>query len=116
MRKWSIQVRLVGPNGEDLPADIFDKVTYKLHPTFEEPIRSKCAGCCLPRFLDPCLLTALRAAFTKPPFRIDEEGWGEFELQVVFTPLGGRNEIVINHDLNFQQGSKYDTPQVLVSG
>lgn len=39
MRKWSIQISLVGPNGEELPAKVFDKVTYQLHPTFEKPIR-----------------------------------------------------------------------------
>lgn len=40
-RKWSIEVCLVGPEGEEIPATVFDKVTYKLHPTFEVPIRSK---------------------------------------------------------------------------
>lgn len=40
-RKWSIEVYLVGANGQDVPATVYDKVTYKLHPTFEVPIRSK---------------------------------------------------------------------------
>ena len=42
MREWSIKVYVVGPNGEDLPATIFDRVTYKLHPTFQNPNRSTC--------------------------------------------------------------------------
>lgn len=47
MRKWSIQVSVLGPNGEELPANVFDKVTYKLHPTFVNPNRSKyyCPSC-----------------------------------------------------------------------
>jgi len=40
MREWSIRVYLLGPNGDELPATIFDKVTYKLHPTFANPTRS----------------------------------------------------------------------------
>lgn len=39
MREWSIRIFLVGPGGEELPANIFDKVTYKLHPTFINPTR-----------------------------------------------------------------------------
>lgn len=39
MRKWSIQVSMVGPDGKDMPANVFDKVTYKLHPTFANPTR-----------------------------------------------------------------------------
>lgn len=41
VRKWGIEVCLVGPNGEDIPANVFDKVTYRLHPTFKNPVRSK---------------------------------------------------------------------------
>lgn len=39
MREWSIRIFVMGPNGEELPATIFDKVTYKLHPTFTNPTR-----------------------------------------------------------------------------
>lgn len=42
MRDWSIRVFLLGPKGEELPATIFEKVTYKLHPTFASPTRSAC--------------------------------------------------------------------------
>lgn len=35
-RSWSIEIHLVGPNGEDMPANIFEKATYKLHETFNE--------------------------------------------------------------------------------
>lgn len=39
MREWSIRIFVLGPGGEELPAVIFDKVTYKLHPTFTNPTR-----------------------------------------------------------------------------
>lgn len=41
-RKWSIQVTMLNSDGVEIPADVYEKVTYKLHPTFEVPIRSKC--------------------------------------------------------------------------
>jgi transcription initiation factor IIF auxiliary subunit len=44
MRKWSIKLVCVGPNGQELPASFIEKVTYKLHPTFEKPTRG----------MDPC--------------------------------------------------------------
>lgn len=40
MREWSIKIVVLGPNGEELPATMFDKVTYRLHPTFHNPNRS----------------------------------------------------------------------------
>lgn len=35
-RSWSIEIHVVGPNGEDMPANIFEKATYRLHETFNE--------------------------------------------------------------------------------
>ncbi|ODQ67566.1 transcription initiation factor TFIID subunit 14 [Nadsonia fulvescens var. elongata DSM 6958] len=81
VRKWSIKVCLVGPNGQDIPATVFDKVVYKLHPTFENPNRS----------------------FKKPPFKIDEQGWGEFDLAIVFHIAEKGGEHTVLHDLNFQK-------------
>ncbi|KAL8722957.1 MAG: hypothetical protein Q9225_000649 [Loekoesia sp. 1 TL-2023] len=39
----------------------------------------------------------------KPPFKIQEEGWGEFDMRIVVTGIdkGGDHELL--HDLNFQQ-------------
>lgn len=81
MREWSIELCILGPNKQELPAIVFDKVTYKLHPTFQNPTRS----------------------FKKPPFRIEEQGWGEFDLGIVlhFADRGG--EQTLSHDLNFAE-------------
>lgn len=83
MRKWSISVSLVGPNDQDLPATIFDRVTYKLHPTFQNPTR----------------------VIKKPPFKIEEQGWGEFDLVIVLHTADKGGDHTITHDLNFAQTS-----------
>jgi transcription initiation factor TFIID/TFIIF subunit len=59
---------------------------------------------CLPPSND---VTALK----KPPFRIDEDGWGEFELRIGFKELSGKTHEVL-HDLNFQQ-EKYEVKHVI---
>jgi transcription initiation factor IIF auxiliary subunit len=47
----------------------------------------------------------MRQTFRRPPFRIDEKGWGEFDMQIVLTPIGASKsgEHTLAHDLNFQQ-------------
>lgn len=91
MRRWSIKVLLVhAQTGAEMPATVFEKVTYKLHPTFANPNR----------------------ALKKPPFVIEEEGWGEFDMDVVLTMADKAGEHVVRHDLNFQT-EKYETTHVL---
>jgi transcription initiation factor IIF auxiliary subunit len=34
LRSWSIEIYLVNEHGEQVPANVFDKVTYTLHPSF----------------------------------------------------------------------------------
>lgn len=80
MRKWSIEVHALGPDGSELPAVMFDKATYKLHPTFVNPTR----------------------VVKTPPFLIEEQGWGEFDLSVTLHTVGGGDH-VLAHDLNFSK-------------
>ncbi|KAI9831344.1 MAG: hypothetical protein M1819_005118 [Sarea resinae] len=81
MRRWSIEIFILNEHGEDVPANIFEKVVYKLHPSFEA--------------------RAIQT-FRKPPFRIEEEGWGEFDMQIVLTAPEKGGEFTLAHDLNFQ--------------
>ncbi|KAK9365914.1 yeats family-domain-containing protein [Lipomyces kononenkoae] len=90
MRKWSVKITLVGPSGADVPANIFDKVTYKLHPTFQNPNRT----------------------LKKPPFKLEEQGWGEFDMTIVMHAVDKGGEKSIIHDLNFLE-SKYVTEHKL---
>jgi len=54
---WQVYVR--GCSNEDL-SYVIRKVVFKLHESFDEPSR----------------------VVTKPPFEVNEEGWGEFELSM----------------------------------
>ena len=36
VRAWHIEVYLLNESGEEVPASVFEKVTYKLHPSFEK--------------------------------------------------------------------------------
>lgn len=94
MRSWDISVYLVGPDGEDMPATCFEKCTYVLHESFG-PKR-------------------MRQTFKTPPFKINEKGWGEFDMQIVLTPVGAPKggDQTITHDLNFQN-ERYESTHVV---
>ncbi|KAK6465344.1 yeats family-domain-containing protein [Scheffersomyces coipomensis] len=84
MRQWSIEVAMLDSTGKEVPATILDKVTYTLHPTFANPIRT----------------------IKQSPFRVEEQGWGEFDIPISIHILGlnGKTgERKFNHDLNFAQ-------------
>lgn len=73
---------LLDMEGNEIPATIFDKVVYHLHPTFTNPNRT----------------------FTEFPFIIEEQGWGGFPLHISLFLLEKGGERKITHDLNFIQG------------
>ncbi|KAL4802261.1 yeats family-domain-containing protein [Aspergillus unguis] len=88
LRSWSIEVYLLNEHGEQVPANVFDKVIYRLHPSFGN-----------------------RATQTvkNPPFKIQEEGWGEFDMII---GLVADKEYSIGHDLNFAQ-ERYESKHVI---
>ncbi len=90
LRAWSIEIFLLNSEGKPIPATIFEKVTYHLHPTFANPTR----------------------VLKKAPFKISEEGWGEFELGLTLTFIEKSGERKLAHDLNFQQ-NRYEVDHVL---
>lgn len=47
----------------------------------------------------------------QPPFRVAEDGWGEFELKIDLLDAGGKTHEFL-HDLNFQQ-NKYEVKHVV---
>lgn len=47
-----------------------------------------------------------------PPFRIQEEGWGEFDMQIGLTAAD--KEHFVTHDLNFAQ-NRYESKHLIVS-
>lgn len=49
--------------------------------------------------------------FKKPPFRVSEDGWGEFELMIELKDLAGKLHNIV-HDLNFNN-ARYETKQII---
>ena len=52
--------------------------------------------------------------FKKPPFRIEEKGWGEFDMNIVLTAVGKGGDHTLEHDLNFQ-AERYEAKHQVVS-
>jgi transcription initiation factor IIF auxiliary subunit len=79
MKSWNIEVFLLDEAGNEKTASCFTKVVYNLHPSFLNPVQT----------------------FNEPPFRCENEGWGEFDMTIDFftTEKGGKN--TVTHDLNF---------------
>ena len=95
MRRWSVELHMLDDAGNLIPASIFEKVTYELHPTFPKP----------------------KQEFRNAPFRIDEKGWGEFDM-ILRCTLKGKGSAAdrdhpISHDLNFQT-ERYEATHTLV--
>jgi transcription initiation factor IIF auxiliary subunit len=55
-----------------------------------------------------------RTVFKKPPFRIDEKGWGEFDMSIVLTAVGKGGDHTLDHDLNFH-AERYEAKHQVVS-
>lgn len=92
MRSWSIEIWLLDENGVEVPATVFDKAVYNLHPSFERP----------------------KQTFKKPPFRIEEKGWGEFDMQIVLSGIHKGGDHTLDHDLNFHK-ERYEAKHQVVS-
>ncbi|KAI9820956.1 MAG: hypothetical protein M1832_003428 [Thelocarpon impressellum] len=90
MRAWNIRVYVLDESGQDAPATLFEKVKYILHPSFKNPTHT----------------------VKTPPFKIQEEGWGEFDMDIVLTGVDKGGDHPIKHDLNFQH-ERYEATHVV---
>ncbi|KAL8687067.1 MAG: hypothetical protein Q9224_005262 [Gallowayella concinna] len=91
MRSWKISLVLINEHdGGEVPATIFEKATYKLHPTFGD------------RETQGKPLSGM-PVIKKPPFGIKEEGWGEFDMRIIVSVIEKGGDHEFTHDLNFQQ-------------
>ncbi|KAJ2523329.1 transcription factor TFIIF complex subunit Tfg3 [Coemansia sp. RSA 2049] len=70
------------------------KVEFILHETFDTPHRA-------------LINSADLIVVTRAPFRVEEEGWGEFDLVVIVHMVNSPDTYKIVHDLNFQEGESY---------
>ncbi|TPR01364.1 Phosducin family protein [Aspergillus niger] len=113
LRSWSIEIYVVNEHGEQVPANVFDKVTYTLHPSFGDRAIQSTSHPLLfahPRSASGQWEPDDRDAFKNPPFRISEEGWGEFDMQIGLTAAD--KEHFVTHDLNFAQ-PRYESKHVI---
>lgn len=55
-----------------------------------------------------------RAVFKKPPFKIEEKGWGEFDMTIVLSATNKGGDHSLEHDLNFQS-ERYEAKHTVVS-
>jgi len=62
----------------------------------------------------PLSLHLLTIVIKKPPFKVEEEGWGEFDLGVTLHYVDKEGTKELSHDLNFQE-ARYESPHKLVS-
>ncbi|ORY09967.1 yeats family-domain-containing protein [Clohesyomyces aquaticus] len=80
MRAWTIEIWLLDEAGQEVAANCFEKAVYNLHPSFPKN----------------------KQTFKKPPFKIEEKGWGEFDMSIVLTAVHKGGDHTLEHDLNFQ--------------
>ena len=103
---------------------MFEKVTYELHPSFDkrakqgtlrviEVVHSRIAYEFEKR-MSADVLCSLVTVVKTPPFRIEEEGWGEFEMQITLHALGKGGDHHLSHDLNFGE-TRYEVKHPVVS-
>ena len=90
MREWSIELVQLDKDNNEIPLSIVDRVVYHLHPTFANPNRK----------------------FTEPPFKIIEQGWGGFPLNISLFLVDKGGERKITHDLNFLK-EEYEVDHVI---
>src|SRR5450432_362625 len=110
MKLWSIEVYLIDENGNTIDANIFSKVVYNLHPSFANPVQSAHPYPCLVYQLLTCYS---RSAFEKPPFRCENEGWGEFDMTIDLYAAEKGGKHTLQHDLNFAK-PRYESKHNIV--
>lgn len=87
--KWCVYVR--GCNGEDISYYI-KRVSFKLHESFAQPIRSA---------VHLSLLSYnFHLDIDEAPFEVNETGWGEFQIQIKITFQDpAQRQVTLNHHL-----------------
>lgn len=83
LRRWTVEVVMLDEQGNEVDANILTSVKFQLHPTFPEPIKH----------------------IRKPPFVIDEEGWGEFQIKISCKMIGKAGKFTILHELDFEDNA-----------
>lgn len=74
---------MLDERGVEIDAIVLSDCTFHLHPTFENPIRR----------------------VSTPPFALEEQGWGEFDIKIVCNFLEDAGKVTIRHPLEFEENA-----------
>ena len=85
-------------------------MTYKLHPSFGDRATQSIFDTVVGIENGGRRLIEF-PAIDNPPFRIQEQGWGEFDMQVILSAAD--KDHIITHDLNFAT-PRYESKHVVV--
>lgn len=99
------------------PGKMSQPISSKRQPTSSTPpLVTEKLRVCHTRHRPPRLVLtqAMSQVIKRPPFKIQEEGWGEFDLRIIVSAVdkGGDHELL--HDLNFQN-ERYEAEHKIVS-
>ena len=108
--RWTVAVRGAASNpdsdivgGADDLSYFIKRVTFKLHDTYQNAVRSKSkkespAFCCNRKNQ---ITVCDHPDIDRPPFEVSETGWGEFEIhiRISFIPEAGEKQLTLYHHL-----------------
>ena len=101
------------------------RVTFKLHDTYQNAVRSKSKKQPFAVFRDKRITLRGHPDIDKPPFEVSETGWGEFEvnIRISFIQEAGEKQLSLYHHLKLHpwvegEGSSVPPPleQAIKSG
>lgn len=75
---------MLNSHEEEVALDILSACVFYLHPTFKEPVRR----------------------LRQPPFVLEENGWGEFEMRILCHFIENVGKFTINHILSFESNAQ----------
>lgn len=83
VRRWKVELCMLNEKDEEVVLDIVSACIFYLHPTFKEPVRK----------------------LRQPPFMLEEEGWGEFDMDIVCHFIENVGKFTIKHLLSFEHNA-----------
>jgi hypothetical protein len=72
MRSWNIEIWLLDESGQEVAANVFEKATYNLHPSFEKNKQSMYIRCMMTEFE----FVLMKISFQEAPIQDPREGMG----------------------------------------
>ena len=108
--RWTVAVRSAASSpdsdtvgGADDLGYFVKRVTFKLHDTYQNAVRSKSKNGPLALFRNfkNQIIVCDPLDIDKPPFEVSETGWGEFEvhIRISFIPEAGEKQVSLYHHL-----------------